>query len=190
MKRLCIDIDNVIAQSDSVMRQLIKKHSAANVQLDYDDVVDFDYCKCHDKKGNSITKEEWRKIHEEFSKESNIMRIEPIHGACEYLKQLSEEKFELHLATSRLPTARIPTIKWLEFHSFPSHWLHFVKSMEKHIVLQGFDAIIEDDREQAAKFTELGTQSFLLAHPWNEILNGSRIIRVNNWQDLYNRIRE
>ena len=190
MKKLCIDIDNVLAQSDSVMRQLIKEHSAAGVQLDYCDIVDFAYWKCRDKNGNSITKDEWVKIHEEFSKEGNIMSIEPIPGACEYLKRLSDEGYELHLATSRLDTARIPTIKWLKLHSFPNHWLHFVKSMEKHVVLQGFDAIIEDEREQAAKFAELGTQAFLLAHPWNEIPHGSQIIRVENWRELYNKIRE
>jgi len=39
VRRLCIDIDNVLAQFDQVMHDLIRKYSASTVYLKYEDVV-------------------------------------------------------------------------------------------------------------------------------------------------------
>lgn len=45
-KRLCIDIDNVLAQTDVLMRKLIKEHTRTRVELRYEDIVTFDYRQC------------------------------------------------------------------------------------------------------------------------------------------------
>ena len=64
-----------------------------------------------------------------------------------YLKRLAQ-KFDLHLATSRLPKARRVTIEWLEKHDFPAHDLHFLKHGNKHVSLGQFAAAVEDHYEQ------------------------------------------
>ncbi len=188
MCHLCIDIDNVVAETDHLMRKLIRKHTRSRVKLCYEDVIAFDYCECQDSAGNKITREEWGTIHAEFSKEENILSLSPVNGVQGYLERLAEAGFELHFVTSRLSQARIPTITWLENHNFPHHRMHFVKHREKHVVLGSFCAIIEDDLMQAKAFADQGTLAFLIAHPWNVVEQDSFLVRVADWQELVDRL--
>ena len=64
--RLCIDIDNVIARTDEVMRRVIRDHTAGRVNLNYADIIEFDYHRCKDRNGCSITKDEWNALHDLF----------------------------------------------------------------------------------------------------------------------------
>jgi len=41
--RFCIDLDNVLARTDEVMRRVISDFSGGKVQLDYEDIVKFNY---------------------------------------------------------------------------------------------------------------------------------------------------
>lgn len=183
MLRLCIDIDNVLAQTDEVVRRLIRQYSAQRVALEYQDVVRFDYWACQDSQGRCISREEWQDIHQIFSRPENILSIEPYPGVQDALRRLGE-KYDLLLATSRLPSARKDTIDWLEQHNFPSHSLCFLNHGQKHVSLGKFDAAIEDDREQAHAFARSGTPTLLLAHPWNLVADSPRVKRVPDWPSV------
>lgn len=166
MPSVCIDIDNVIARTDEVMRQVIHEFTDGRVKFKYNNIVEFDYCKCKDGNGETITKDEWKKIHEVFSEPRYLWKIQPWPDVQRHLKRLTKE-FAIHLATSRLPKARRITIEWLENHGFPSHDLHFLKHGHKHVSLGNFIAAVEDHYEQAVDFAKLGIPCFLLEHPWN-----------------------
>lgn len=97
---------------------------------------------------------------------------------------LINDGFELHFATSRLPQARIPTIKWLEKNVFPDHRLYFVNHREKHLVLGQFCAAIEDDLVQAKDFVKQGTPAYLIAHPWNVTAKTENLIRLKDWKEI------
>lgn len=181
--RLCIDIDNVIAQTDAVMRRVIRQYSTKQVDLEYKDVVNFDYWACSDRRGQCISREEWSEIHKAFSQPETILSIPPYPGVQDALRQIAE-RYQLLLATSRLPSARRATVEWLEQHDFPAHSLCFVNHREKHVVLGRFDVAIEDDREQAYAFARHRTKAVLLAHPWNEVPRRSRIKRLPDWPSL------
>ncbi len=157
--RLCIDIDNVLARTDEVMRRVIRAHTAGRVDLCYEEVQEFDYCRCKDARGHSITKEEWQEIHALFSEPRYLWLIQPVDGVQDCLRGLNE-KYELHLATARLPEARRTTIEWLEAHDFPPHSLHFLRHGEKHLSLGEFAAGVEDDRAQAEAFANSGTPCY------------------------------
>ena len=86
MRHYCIDIDNVIARTDEVMRRVISDFTGGRVALEYDDIVTFNYHECRGPNGNRITKEEWKQIHNQFSESQNIMNIEPMPGAVEALR--------------------------------------------------------------------------------------------------------
>ncbi len=184
MSRLCIDIDNVLGQSDSVMRKLINKITSNRVHLKYNEITKFDYRQCEDSDGNKITDEEWDNVHNEFSKEENILSIKPYPNVQQQLQRLAKAGHDLHFATSRLPQARNSTINWLEKHKFPKHRLHFVKHREKHEVLHGFAVIIEDDLEQAQAFEKKGVNAYLLAHPWNVTPKKSKLLRFEKWEQI------
>ncbi len=189
MKNLCIDIDNVVARTDEVMRSVIAEYTSGRVKLTYEEINEFNYFECRDRNGNCITKEEWKHIHDLFSEPRYLWLIQPFPGAVEGLHQLAK-RYSLHFATSRMPKARRVTVEWLENHGFPTHDLHFLKHREKHASLRPFSAAIEDDYEQANSFVSNGdTPCFLLRHPWNQgkpIRKG--IQWVNDWNDLTERL--
>ena len=182
-RRLCVDIDNVVAQTDKVMRRVIREASSEQVALRYEDVTSFNYWECRDSQGRQITRDEWEDIHQRFSESRNIVAIEPYPGVQTHLRQLSD-KYEIHLTTSRLPAAELPTTKWLEHHDFPPHQLHFVPHRQKHLSGVRFHMVIEDDRRQAELFACLGIPAFLLAHPWNVVEESDLIKRTNSWAEL------
>lgn len=183
--RICIDIDNVIAQTDVIMRSVIREVTGGRVELEYDDVQCFNYWECRDRHGNSITKDEWNVVHAKFSEPRYVGSIDPMPGVQEHLERLSR-RYILHLATSRLPQARKTTLEWLERHKFPPHDLHFLKHGEKHISLGRFDASVEDDLIQARSFADAGFgMNFVIAHPWNRSMaNAATLRRVSTWNEI------
>src|SRR5678815_3967931 len=128
--RLCIDIDNVIARTDDVMRRVIRDFTSGRVQLRYEDVVEFKYQECPDSNGQRISDQEWTAIHDRFSEDENILAIQPVSDVQQHLQRLSTN-YALHLATSRLRKARRATIQWLNQYQFPNHDLHFVTHGQK-----------------------------------------------------------
>lgn len=182
MPSICIDIDNVLAQTDEVMREVIRECSGDRVELTYDDVVCFDYWMCRDRMGRRFDKSEWDKIQAEFTR-NHLFRIRPLPNIQEKINQISE-KFEVHLVTSRLEEGRDHTFTWLTQHQIPYHQLHYVRHGEKHLVNHRFTAAVDDDREQGYAFHAKGVSVFLLAHPWNHIGPHSPLRRVANWDDL------
>lgn len=186
--RLCIDIDNVIAQSDALMRQVIAEVTGGRVELRYEDVVEFDYRQCPDPRGACLQRDEWTQVHDVFS--DRVLQVEPYPGIQAILKELSET-FELHLATSRLYRARAGTIAWLERHDFPQDLrLHFLRSGEKHLAVGRFFASVEDELAQAVSFAQAGIHSFVLAHPWNAKGQDGLVHRYASWPEIKDALLE
>ena len=185
----CIDIDNVIACTDEVIRRLISDFTGGRVRLEYEDIGVFNYYECRDQHGNQITKADWKLVHDLFSEPGTVMNIAPMLGALDGLFRLAEHA-TIHLATSRLPKARKATVGWLEKHGFPEHDLHFLKHREKHEVLRQFTAAVEDDYDQAVAFAVIGkTPCFLIRHPWNRNRAAVEGVQwVKGWSELTPRL--
>ena len=183
--RMCVDIDNVVAETDEVMRRVVSDVTNGRVSLAYEDVKRFNYWECSDRSGEALSKAEWGLVHKRFSEPERIMEIEPIEGARDALFVLCD-KFKLHFATSRLPSARAATLDWLRKNEFPEHDIHFLKHGEKHASLGVFDVSVEDDLEQALAFNAAGFgMNFVLAHPWDEsCVNSARLQRVSHWHEI------
>jgi len=179
---ICIDIDNVIACTDIVLREAIRRYSKQGVNLRYQDVVHFDYDRCIDQKGRSLEPGEWPYIHSQFTL-NYLDRIQPFERVQMHVQKLAQT-LEIHLSTSRLPEGHDETRMWLSAHGIPYDQLHFVGHRKKHELAEGFAAAIDDDREQAVLFDERGVHAFLLAHPWNLVPSGSPVTRVDGWPNL------
>jgi len=179
---ICVDIDNVIAKTDVVMRQVILANSSSQVDLGYEDVVCFEYWKCRDRLGRRLDHSEWKKIHEEFTR-NHLMHISPFDNISHHLESIGK-KFNVHLATSRLDDGQEYTRLWLRQHSISFDKLHFVPEGTKHLIGEHFVAAVEDDREQGYAFYGKGVQVFLLAHPWNTVGPYSPLRRVVDWGQL------
>jgi len=181
---VCVDLDNVLAGTDQVMRRLIREVSGGRVDLRYEDVVCFDYWRCRDSQGRRLSQEEWHRVHIEFSRPENILQLQPLPGVQDCLVRLLASGFSLHFATSRLEPAHQATKEWLRRHAFPDHTLEFVQHGQKHQSQHLFVAAVEDDREQAYAFLLRSVPAFLIAHPWNIVGKSSSIVRVNDWLEL------
>ena len=162
---ICFDIDNVIARTDEVMREVIRSCSEQGVDLSYEDILEFDYWKDTDRLGRRFDKSEWTRIHNEFTR-NHLHRIRPYDNVQAYLARLAE-RFEIQVATSRLREGHEATINWLQIHQVPYTRIHFVSHGKKHEIPERFTAAVEDDRGQARLFHDCGVRAFLLAHPWN-----------------------
>jgi len=186
--RLCVDIDNVIADSDPLMRKIIAEVTKGRVQLEYEDVKHFDYWKCRDRKGEQLDKADWQKVHDIFSQ--RVHEIEPYPHAQAALLELAKV-FEIHLATSRQITARAGTANWLADRGFPEDLrLHFLKWREKHLALGGFFAAVEDELEQCMSFARAGIHSFLYAHPWNAAHESDGLLhRYPSWVEIQRQLQ-
>jgi len=181
---VCVDIDNVIAQTDEVIRKVIRDYTEGRVQLAYANIAEFDYHKCTDNNGCSISKEQWEEIHELFSEPRYLWLIQPVPGVQAYLTQLAK-KFTIHLVTSRLAKARHTTVEWLDNYGFRSYDLHFLKHGEKHVLLSKFAAAVEDHYEQATAFAQSGTPCYLIEHPWNKSKPSVENVHwVESWEEL------
>ena len=117
MLSICIDIDNVIVRTDEVVREVIREHSRGSVDLAYEDVICFDYWRCRDKLGRKFDKSEWKRIHEEFTR-NHLLRICSYENVGEHMNLISD-KFDIYLATSRLETGREQTLEWLRSNEIP-----------------------------------------------------------------------
>ena len=179
---LCIDIDNVVAATDAVMREVIRQYSREEADLKYEDVVCFDYWLCRDAKGRRLDRSEWDEVHRAFTQE-HLPRIRPVTGARTGLERLAS-KYEIHLVTSRLAEGKAETVKWLTDQDIPHDALHFSRHGEKQLINKKFVAAIDDDREQGYAFSAQGVRAFLMAHPWNRVGEYSSLIRCNTWAEL------
>ncbi|MBA7648685.1 hypothetical protein ES703_56473 [subsurface metagenome] len=179
---ICVDIDNVIAKTDEVMRKVIRAHSRLHVDLAYEDVVCFEYWMCRDRAGRRFDKGEWAEIHRAFT-DNHLLEILPFDNVTHHLKIISG-RFDVHLATSRLDDGQEETRVWLSRHGIPYEKLHFVPEGTKHLIDEQFVAAIEDDREQGYAFYSKGICVFLLAHPWNTVGPHSPLKRVTDWEEL------
>jgi len=185
---LCIDIDNVLSQSDKVMRQLIHEHTG--VKLEYTHIVHYEYHRCRDDHGRSITSDEWHAVHDAFSDPDVIRSLDPIADVQVHLSDLVEY-YELNLVTSRMAHAHAATREWLQQNQFPPHALHFIRRGSKSTAVSSILAAVEDDAEEASLFAEAGILCFLLEHPWNAQPDQHRnIMRLRDWEAIKNALVE
>jgi cytidine deaminase len=189
-KRICIDIDNVVARTDEILRNVIKQATAGRVDLSYEHISVFNYWQCNDANGNGITRDEWRVIHDQFSTREILLSIPVVQDSLPSLERIGES-YAIHFATSRLPAARSATIEWLDANGFPPHDLHFLKHGEKHVTLGGFDVSVEDDPAQVSAFDSAGFGlNIVMNHPWNTALQESGTIRrAHSWAEIERMLR-
>ncbi len=193
MPHLCIDIDNVIARTDDVVRAIIAEVTNGEVNLKYDDITTYNYyeCQCAGPDGGTIgiSREQWRTVHDLLSQRSRLLSLKPMARAAEALNELASG-CDIHFVTSRLRHShtRTTTIEWLHRHGFPEHDLHFVSHMRKHVVMGPCLIWVEDHYEQAVEVASY-SPCILYRHPWNsdrEQVDGLEWAR--DWDEIHGRI--
>ena len=186
-RAVCVDIDNTIADTDPVLRRLIRQVSRDRVRLAHEDVVCYEYWRCRDAQGHRLTSREWHRVVEEFHRK-RLEEIPPFRGVAGHLASL-RKVFEVHLATTRDPASEALTRAWLAQHGIPHDRLHFARHGEKHRIPYEFAYAIEDDREQAYAFVASGVPAIVLGRPWNHVGPSSLVERLPDWSTIVSRLR-
>ncbi len=183
--RLYVDIDNVLCRTDERIRQLICEVSSGRVNYAYEDILEFDYrnCTVSGPTGEkvAVTKLVWRVAHvERFSRPEVVSGLVPMPGATEEMRRL-KDRFDVAYITGRKPRLQEATQHWLTSNGFPDGPVLFANRGQKHLVVTGAFALVEDDLEQTEPAARAGMHAVLLAHPWNKTGPSSLCHRCLDW---------
>ena len=171
---LGIDLDNVISDTDNLVRLIISE--LYNVKLQRKDIIFFDYSKC------GVTKEQEKEVFRIFH-EKRCVEVLPKPDAVESIDKLNE-KFQVHIVTSRPEFTRSNTIKWLYDYGINYDAIDF--RTNKHTSDIRFEYFIEDKRETAYNLANQGVNTIIFNKPWNQPdpKDIDNITRLNSWEDI------
>jgi 5'(3')-deoxyribonucleotidase len=124
------------------------------------------------------------KLHQFAVTQRDLFRVlQPMPGAPQVLRQLSEKKVRIRIITHRLfikhfhKIAVQQTIEWLDHHDIPYWDLCFMK--DKAAV--GADLYIEDSPDNVERLRADGHATIVLTNSTNRSLVGPR---ANSWADV------
>jgi hypothetical protein len=189
--KLCVDIDNVLGQTDEVMRGIIRvatngKALPGGVDYCYEDIKEFEYNLCKDRSGNSVSKEVWEAVHRIFQDPNSgyVDLIQPTAGALQALIAL-RERWDIWMVTARHDDGLRKAIAWVERH-FPGFSSNVHSSYgRKKWEVASFTAAVDDHLETSLGFADNGVRSFVYDHPWNrKAANDRRLTVVKSWSQL------
>jgi len=133
-----------------------------------------------------------------FNRTDSFKNIEPIEGAKKAIAKIKENN-ELFIITSRPQDTKEDTREWLE-KNFPNTFSKeyftgdFVNNghlkTKKEICDEiGIDVLIEDSANYANECVNPKRKVFLFNKTWNKDAKiKERVIRVNNWEEVLQRI--
>ena len=170
---LGVDIDNVLAQSDACLREMIRRQF--RIRLNEKDMTKYDYS------AYGITEAQLAEVFQAFNTEL-CRTLKVIPGAKAALTLLAP-RFEIILVTSRNPASKEGTEYWLRRKGLPYNQLHF--NDEKHALGIPYQAFVEDRHEHAHRIAEAGARVFLMTRPWNaQPLAHPNVQRVKTWREI------
>lgn len=167
-----VDIDNVLSDTDFIIRQLIKQQY--EIESTREQITDWMYSK-----SLQITLEQEYLIFDLFHNYYSL-DAPTIPFAEESLKKLSSENL-IWLITARPENTTVATKQWLHQHNIPYHKL--IHSHNKISYSHNLKLFIEDRGETALEFANNNVPVILFSKPWNIKYNHPMIFRVFNWQE-------
>ncbi len=179
-RTVAVDIDNVIADTDPVIRKVIRR--ICGVSLSREDIVQFAYSEALVAKG--LDRSEAKRIEEEslwVFHDRACAEATPMDGAVEALNALSKAGLSIIVATCRLPSCERLTRQWLREAGVPYDDLLFVEDKAERC--SNWAVLVEDAAHHALAVAQRGVPTCLLDHPWNRSLDPHPLIlRAHNWQ--------
>jgi len=187
-KRYGFDLDDVILNFMESFRVFHNENYGTSHELE--DYTDFHLENIID----NCTGEEMRNRIDIFYNSHEHKNAEPIHGALEVLKKLSE-KYELIIITAKPEELREQTISWLDTHLpnifsevvFTNHFQGAGQKRSKgDVCLElGIEAFVDDAIHNAENVASAGVPVLLLDAPWNRKFEETEYIkRVHNWEEI------
>jgi 5'(3')-deoxyribonucleotidase len=190
--RVGVDLDEVLAKFVSSLLSYYNHLSGKNISME--DIKSYNLWE----NGVGKSGEETIKIVDDFFESREYDKIEPIDGAIESIRELSE-KYDLFIITSRDKKTEGKTRRFLQEH-FNGTRLELIFSGDFHneqgkskaeICKElGIEYLIEDNYKYAENAASQGIKTFLFTRRWNRDLLNGRSTRVNDWGQIMEHFRD
>jgi len=181
--RIGIDLDGTIADNLKLLVDTLNEHCGKN--LVGEEIRQYNLCKTY-----CISESEF--IDLMAAKEEEIIVKSPVIPCADnYIQQLVNEGWQVHIITARHPRYRSVTEKWLQDKGIPYSGLHLLNSHHKLAICQelGVSLMVEDNVHNAYQLDEGGVKVILFDAPHNRFWpwNGAR---CKTWREIYQRIKQ
>jgi len=186
--KIGIDIDEVIVKFIDKFLEFYNQKKNTNFKFNDFNTYDF-----WDIVGG--TKEEAIKLVYEFCDSDLIDGLELLENAKEGVDKLNNEH-EIIIITARSPKHKEKTFNFFDKY-FPGLKEKIIFSRDgyggkvsKEIICKenNIELMIEDHKNYSLTCAENGIKVLLLDKPWNQNVEHENIIRVNNWNEIINKI--
>jgi uncharacterized HAD superfamily protein len=174
-----IDMDDVLVEYVKAFLEFYNERNKAN--LSYEKFTNI---------ANSVDK------NNSFFRSDYFKKMELCKGVTNAIKKLAE-KNSLFIVTSRQIEWKDATEKLVN-ENFPNCFrgifyagdIHKGEGKKKTDIYNGMDLVIEDNRGHALECAKSGIKVFLLEKPWNKDVEHVNIIKVKNWDEILNKVKE
>lgn len=188
--RIGIDIDNVVADSYTTFLQEFNRKFGTQVQ--FEELIEFDYLKTIGFDAEVIDKFWDTLLHTGKIQ----LDIPPLQNSHAVIKNWKKAGHSIYFVTARPIWIQKATKQWLSHHGILQEddlVFHFDEAhhsldttYKKEVVeKEGIELFIEDSLE-IAQF--LNIPVFLLDQPWNRGRVPSHVTRVKNWDEIQKRV--
>jgi len=171
--RIAIDLDNVLLDSDSNIRQLIFEETG--IESTVNDITDYSYAK-----SLNLDSKTMKRVLDRFHLDLHLSALNPILGAQNAMSILKLE-YEPIIVTSRPVDTYTATEKSIKMWFGDIPLVHSNKKSDLCKKLK-IETIIEDHPDTAIQCAYNQIKVFLMDYPWNyPIVDGGLLTRVSNW---------
>ncbi|HEY4675473.1 MAG TPA: hypothetical protein VIH48_05415 [Candidatus Bathyarchaeia archaeon] len=172
--KLGFDIDGVISNFAKSFPSIVKKHF--DIEITEKDIP------CHDLGLVLGIGKEDRDL---LIKETFLKGVEPMPDAKEVLSKLYSEGHEILILTARNSDLVDVTKRWLKDKEIPYSQLVFLDEGYKYLCALDVDLIVEDNLDDAIKWSKRVKNILVYDHPWNQSFNVMKLFkRVYSWKDI------
>jgi len=178
MKKLCIglDLDGVICDYYPELVSNLQKEIDPKITLT--DLTQYNIASLF---GWSAEKSE--EFFDKDQERETFLKVKPIQGAVEAIKELYSQGHEIYLVTSRNPYMHgMHTADWLVEQQLPYTALIFCKDKVPAAKNLEMDLFVDDDPGQISRMKEEGIRAMLYDQPVNRSYRGLK--RVNSWAEI------
>jgi len=172
--KLGIDLDNTLANSDAVFRELLKEHYGINLSREDETGRKEEVTGLSSEKIVQLLREGW----------ATPDRIFPLDKNLTYFLSLLHEIYEIYIVTSNHQAPLEVIEGWLRRNNVQYDQLIITERDEDKT--NYVDVLVDDSLECAEPHAKAGKQAVLLAWPYNKNFNKRRIARFETWEEIFN----
>ncbi|MEM4296507.1 MAG: NIF family HAD-type phosphatase [Candidatus Anstonellales archaeon] len=178
MEKLAVDIDGVLANFLQAFLDFFNALKGTGYKEYH--ICHWEFSKCF-----GITKEEERRLLDNFYASGKLKQLTCLPYAKEAIKELSKI-YEIYALTSRHNSLYSDTIFWIRTH-FPEikdvFFLDKTRNSKEIICREiGIKILVEDNKDFAFKAAQNGIFVLLMDKPYNKGLEHDNIKRVEDWK--------